>query len=135
MTRACDCEIPDDHGKFRPGYCRMCGGKIDERYLSTDKTFAEFYEQLALIPGVSPWFIEFCRKRERDGRPIFGNEFLRRSNCDEGIEEFLDASIYAHLHLLRMRREGTREHVELALEISQHAAEGADLFARLKALQ
>jgi hypothetical protein len=131
--RDCHCPVPDEHGPIRPNYCR-CGGYIDPRWTSTDETVAEFMEQLAQIPGVPPWFIAMCEKREVDGRPIFGHAFMDRQNCDEGIEEFLDACVYAHLHLLKCRREGKREQIELALEISQHAAEGAALFARMKAL-
>lgn len=129
----CRCDYPTNM-KIRPGYCSHCSGTLDPSWQTTDETVAEFMDQLADLPGVLPGFIEQCRQRERAGRDEFGYAYVKRSNCDEGIEEFSDACLYAFLHLLRCRREGKREQLELALDISRHAAEGAALFARMKAL-
>ena len=118
----------------RRGYCQHCSGILGPEWQTTDATVSEFMDQLGEIPGVVPAFIKSCRAREMAGRDEFGYEYLKRSNCDEGIEEFADACLYSFLHLLRCRREGKREQIELALEISRHAAEGAALFARMKAL-
>ena len=129
--RECDCAVPEDAGKIRPGYCRFCGGRIPQDVLSTDKTFSEFFDQLAALPGVDPAFIEHCRRREFNGRDEFGNAFLDRENCLEGLEEACDLGIYSRLHLLRMRREHKREHVELALEAARLAALAYAALARL----
>lgn len=129
--RECVCEIPKETGRNRPGYCRICGGKIDARYLSTDSTFAAFFNQLAQLPGVDRHFINQCRDRELAGRDEFGNEYLQRVNELEGIEEACDLALYSHLAVLRARREGRKENVDIALEAAHHAALARNALVRL----
>jgi len=130
-VRECDCAVPEDAGKIRPGWCRMCGGRINPRWTSNDRTFSEFFDQLADLPDVEPSFIEHCRHRETAGRDEFGHAFLDRENCLEGLEEAADLAIYSELHLLRCRREGKREQTELALEAARLAALAYVALARL----
>ena len=98
---------------------------------SNDRTFNEFFDQLADLPDVEPSFIEHCRHRETAGRDEFGHAFLDRDNCLEGLEEAADLAIYSELHLLRCRREGRREQTELALEAARLAALAYVALARL----
>lgn len=129
--RVCDCAVPEDHGKFRPGWCRMCGGRIGEEWTSNDRTVTDFLDQLAALPGVDQHFINQCRQRELAGRDEFGHTFLNRVNELEGIEEAADLALYSHLAILRARREGKIEHIDIALEAAHHAALARNALVRL----
>lgn len=126
----CDCPVPKESARWKL-HCRACAGYIDPSWTSNDETFAEFFDQLKALPGVDATFIEHCRRRELAGRPEFGNSFLARENCLEALEEAADLALYSNLHLLKCRREGKREEVELALEAARLAALAYAAVARL----
>lgn len=130
MRRDCDCPIPDEHGPIRPGYCR-CGGYIDPRWTSNDRTFREFFDQLAALPGVTSAFVAQCRQRELDGRDEFGHQFLSRDNAAEAREEASDLALYCALSVLRARRDGNAEQIEAALDAAHHAALAYEITRRL----
>ena len=121
MTLSCRCDMIEEQS-IRPGYCRFCGGRIDPEWVSSDATFAEFFDQLAELPGVPSDLIEQCRDRELAGRETFGFAYLARDNPKEAREEIADFVLYIRLHLLCARREGRPEKVEAALRAAHHAA-------------
>lgn len=129
--RECECPIPEDHGKFRPDYCRMCGGYIDPRWTSNDQTVRTFYTEVARLPGVTQEFLDQSFARELAGRDEFGHAFLDRHNEKEGREEGCDGGLYAHLRVLRARRERRPEHWELALQAAHLAAQLHSVFRQM----
>jgi hypothetical protein len=92
--------------------------------VTTDELFAEFFDHLGACPDVPPGFVEHCRIRERAGRDLFGDEYLRRDNELEATEEAADFAIYMMLFLLRRRAEGREEDRSRALEAARHVAIG-----------
>jgi len=131
MGRECDCPTPQDAGKNRPGYCRICGGRISERWTSNDRTIQEFMDHLLSLPGVDPALIHQCVKRERTGREEFGHKFLARENEAEALEELADFVNYLLFRVLRARREGRPEKLEFVLQAAHHAALAYDITRRL----
>jgi hypothetical protein len=117
----CHCDMIEEH-EIRPGFCRFCGGKLSAAWVSSDATFAEFFDQLADLPGVTPALIEQCRQRELDGRDEFGFAYLKRDNASEAREEGADLALYCYLSVLRARRDGQPEKIEAALEAARYAA-------------
>lgn len=105
---------------------------ISHRWTSNDETFAEFFDRLLDLPEVPREFVEQVRQRELAGRETFGNVFLSRANELEGCEEAADLALYAHLAVLRARREGRREHIDLALIAARHAALAWEALHRLR---
>ena len=127
----CTCPIPREKS-YDPGSCRNCGKRLDPSWVSNDANFNAFFRQLLALPGVERSFIAHCRSREVAGRDTFGYAFTNRNNAAEGLEEAADLAIYCYLSLLHARREGRREHVELALEAAQRAGEAHELLLRLR---
>jgi hypothetical protein len=95
---------------------------LDDRWLSTDSNFDEFFDHLSQSPDVPQAFVEHCRYRERAGRPVFGNRFHGRNNEREAAEEVADFAIYMLLGQLKRRRLGLPENRAKAMEAARHAA-------------
>ena len=129
---SCACPVPREK-PHDAGNCRSCGKVIEDRWVSNDRNFAEFFGRLRALPGVDRAFVDQCRSRELAGRDIFGHAFLGRQNADEGSEEAADLALYCYLGLLRARRERRHEQIELALEAAQHAAKAHATLLRLRA--
>lgn len=121
MRRECQCEVPEYHGKIRPGYCR-CGGWINPAWVSSDETFEAFFKQIAALPGVTPSMIEHCRQRERAGREEFGLAYLGRNNPLEGQEEGGDGGNYSFFETLKDIRAGEQEIDPDLLDAAHHFA-------------
>lgn len=121
MSAGCECPVPRPR-PYDPGSCRDCGRIISPAWTPSDFNFETFFGRLSALPGVVPAFVFQCRTRELAGRDVFGFRFCDRDNAAEGQEEAADLALYAHLHILRARREGRTEQLELALTAAHHAA-------------
>jgi hypothetical protein len=127
---ACRCKKPRINER-NPDFCRTCGVRLSEEWLSTDENVSEFFDLVAPSPDVHDHFIQHCRDRERAGRDEFGLSYLIRDNEHEAMEEVADFAIYMYLTGLQRRRQGRYHHEAKALEAVRHAAIAHRLAAEL----
>lgn len=107
-------------------------------------TLTEFFNRLedALFPHTrkdqlpSEWlaFRRQTEAREEIGREIFGDEYLRRNNAEEGLEEACDGALYSVLEVARTEQQGgdVDEAAQLALIAAHHFYEGYEALHRLQ---
>jgi len=117
----CLCVRPKQNPRST-GYCRRCGIRLDPRWISSDETMGQFYKPVMDLPGVRPGTIVQAQARERDGRDLFGLNYLSRSNEEEALEEFSDALNYAAFSWLVDRRAGIEEIDPDLLDAAHHTA-------------
>lgn len=122
--RYCACPIPEPKDKKRDR-CVKCDRMMDPATTSNDDTVREFMDRLAdSIPDRGPaWdlFRLHIESREFAGRPTFRQTFLGKDLLKEGREESADSGLYALLHRLQCRRDGTDEEMDLILTWAYHA--------------
>lgn len=106
-------------------------------------TLTEFLDYLArAIPELAhleeppaDWlaFRRHCEHREEAGRAEFGDEYLRRDNAAEGLEEAADGLNYCHFAVERARHEGHEGH-EVAKALQLAAIAGHHFYQAHQAL-
>lgn len=62
-----------------------------------------------------------CEAREEAGRAEFGDEYLRRDNASEGLEEAADGALYCYFEAERVKESGGD--YEAALQLAVIAAQ------------
>lgn len=121
------CQCPKPTRKVKPGkqdWCERCGSYIDPEWVSSDATLNAFFDRLReSVSEPAPWLEplrQFCQARERAGRDEFGFAYLDRDNPREAIEEAADGANYAFFEVLRNRRKGEDEQIDVALLAAYH---------------
>jgi hypothetical protein len=136
----CRCQVPLQSGDPRRlGFCSRCGRRINPEWTSNDATFADFFDGLekSMFPGLTPdWFTRFrnqCQRRERAGRPLYGNRFLGKNNPEDAMEEACDGALYAMLDTLRhLRDHGDDDDFDAALRAAARFAQAYRELLNLK---
>lgn len=129
--RECQCTKPHRSPNPRRPHACVCGLHISDEWDITDANVWAFFNRLAegMFPNeieLPPWFESFrehATRREAHGRHAFGHEYLRRENPVEAQEEAADGAIYLLLDLLRSRREGREEDIDVVLTAAMHFAQ------------
>lgn len=149
MRAQCECGLKTDPQRTplvpnpkpnKPDICVQCSGHIDHDadWASNTENLSQFFNRLTdcqNLPITFPYFQGEIETREKFGRAQFGFEYLRRNNLTEAREEACDLALYAHLDILKARREGIREEdgIGLALTMAYYAAKAYDAALRLQA--
>lgn len=107
----CECNEPRETvNPRRPGTCVKCGKPFDPEWVSSDETFAAFFDRLAesmaVVPPEFETFRAQCAKRERAGRETFGFRYLSRENTTDAYEEACDGANYMLFNALQKVKEG-----------------------------
>jgi len=123
--RSCSCQSPSPKPQ-RPDTCVRCGYKVQADALCDDKTVGAFFNRLSdAFPDDPEWLKDFrlgCESRELAGRKKFGWAYLDRNNLREAEEEFFDGPNYAMMEVLKNRRDGMDDQLDMALIVAWHAS-------------
>lgn len=123
--RSCSCQSPSPKPQ-RPDTCVRCGIKLKPDTICNDATMAEFFNRLSdAFPDDPEWLKDFrigCESRELAGRKKFGWAYFDRNNLREAEEEFFDGANYAMMEVLKNRRDGMDDQLDMALIVAWHAS-------------
>lgn len=109
----------------------VCAKAIDESYISSDASLAEFFALLADFPDIPGRLLTIAADREREGRKRYGLAYLDKDNPREATEEIADLIIYSYLHWLRAKRDGYDVDMAALLEAVVHGAQAYNALRRL----
>lgn len=142
--RYCECEVPAQSlNPRRSGVCSKCGMKFDPAWLSTDLTFARFWQRIeSAYPGWQNPLYEppaeqvrlrhLSRVREQTGRKEFGLRYLSRDNLAEAREEAADFLMYVYLETLKEQRGGGEVAWDVVVSIADDLLSAFDKLDQLR---